>query len=141
MFLAFALSALAVGRPYRRFRKSGFGPATFLTAAQSLVILVIAVGLFAFICQRLCRRLGGAASSRDLWLASVVAGLCLAAMSAGAQIVVKQTITNPYGIVMNILGLMVWVSIAIRVILALAVWAAADPVGRRRGPDDEFTAP
>jgi hypothetical protein len=49
-------------------------------------------------------------------------------MSAAARILMLQTVSNPYGIVINILGLMIWVSIAIRIVLSLALWGAeGDP--------------
>jgi uncharacterized BrkB/YihY/UPF0761 family membrane protein len=133
MFLAFAASGMGVTGVTRSFNRHGLSWHLLVGASGVLVVIAAAVALFTLVCQQTFRRLGGAPAGRHLWLASMVAGLLLAGMSIGAQVLLRQTIENPYGIVMNILGLMLWVSIAVRIVLSMALWAAGDPAARSPG--------
>jgi uncharacterized BrkB/YihY/UPF0761 family membrane protein len=134
MFAAFALSGVGVTRLVRRFDKYGLKAGLVVDSVICLLVILIATAVFAVVCQQLYRRLGGAEAGPQLWRAATVSGLCLAVLSAGAQVLLRQTVSNPYGIVINILGLMVWISVAVRVVLSLALWAAAGPTYGRQIP-------
>jgi hypothetical protein len=126
MFVAFAVSAVPAERVLMTWHRHGLGLRLLATVGGGVVQMLLGAGLFAVICQQLCRRLGGAPRSQDLWLASGAAGLCLAVLSGTALVLVRRTVSNPYSIVLSILGLMIWISVAIRIVLALAVWVAEE---------------
>ena len=126
MFLGFAVSGMSWGRLRVRWHHSGASWQTLATLVASVVLLALGTALFTVIGHQLCRRLGGAPATKDLWRSAAATGLCTAVMSAAAQEIVRHTASNPYGIVIDFVGLMVWVSIVIRIHLALTLWAAEE---------------
>lgn len=126
MFLGFAVSGMSWGHLQVRWHRSGLSWQTAGALVLAVVLLTLGTVVFAVVCQQLCRRLGGAPASRDLWLSAGATGLCTAVLSAVAQETVRHTASNPYGIVIDFVGLMVWVSIVIRIHLSLTLWAAEE---------------
>lgn len=126
MFLGFAVSGLSWSRLSMRWHRSGVSWQTLGTLAFCTVMLVLGTILFAVVAQQLCRRLGGAPASKDLWPSATATGLCTAVLSAVAQEIVRHTASNPYGIIIDFVGLMVWVSVVIRIHLSLTLWAAEE---------------
>lgn len=144
MFVAFAISAMPAVRVMMTWQHRGLGTRLLETVGGGTIQVLLGAGLFAVVGQQLCRRLGGAPRSQDLWLASGATGLSLALLSGAALVLVRRTVSNPYSIVLSILGLMIWISVAIRIVLALAVWVAEEDPARvdrpgspgGRGPDE-----
>lgn len=126
MFLGFAVSGMSWGRLRVRWHHSGASLQTLATLVASIVLLAVGTALFTVVGHQLCRRLGGAPATKDLWRSAAATGLCAAVLSAAAQEIVRHTASNPYGIVIDFVGLMVWVSIVIRIHLSLTLWAAEE---------------
>lgn len=138
MFVAFAISAMPAERVLMTWHHRGLSTRLFETLGGGTIQVLLGAALFAVVAQQLSRRLGGAPRSQDLWLASGAAGLGLAVLSGAALVLVRRTVSNPYSIVLSILGLMIWISVAIRIVLALAVWVAEEDPAKDTGPDGDL---
>jgi uncharacterized BrkB/YihY/UPF0761 family membrane protein len=133
MFVAFAVSAMPAVRVMMAWQNRGVGTRLLESIGGGVIQVLLGAALFTVVAQQLCRRLGGAPRSQDLWLASGASGLSLAVLSGAALVLVRRTVSNPYSIVLSILGLMIWISVAIRIVLALAVWVAEEDPARAAG--------
>lgn len=120
-----AAALAATGGPYKLLAAHGHGLSNWASIPLRLVAVVAAVAWGTFMCDRLYRRIGGAPRGRPILEAAFLAGLCLAALAIGGLLLARHAFADPiFGIVVTMLGLMLWVSAAVRITLSLAVWAA-----------------
>lgn len=82
------------------------------------------------------RRVGGAGPSRALWSAALACGVCLTVLCVAGVTILRDEINDPYGIVVALLALMLWVSAAVRVVLAGAIWATTPAAPSGDPPHD-----
>ncbi|HWE89832.1 MAG TPA: hypothetical protein VG317_10270, partial [Pseudonocardiaceae bacterium] len=66
----------------------------------------------------------GGGRIRGVRSAAVVSGVGLSLLAAVAMALLPLALSDPYGIVVVILALMLWVSASVRVMRAMAVWSA-----------------
>ena len=123
------LVAVFVGRsPYRLLIDSG----QRLTHGQQLglefLALICTVLLASLLCYVAYRRIGAAPPSRRVRQAALLAGAGIALLASAGAIALPLVLGNPYGIVLTILAVMLWVSGAVRAMLAMAVWASVAEV-------------
>jgi uncharacterized BrkB/YihY/UPF0761 family membrane protein len=84
---------------------------------------VLAVAFAGLVCYVAYRRVGSAPPSRNVRLAALLAGAGIAALASVGALALPFVLSNPYGIVVAILAIMLWVSGSVRAMLAMAVWA------------------
>lgn len=122
--LLIVLISVFVGRsPYRLLADSGQPiprPDEFLLEVAAFVL---AVAFAALVCYVAYRRVGSAPPSRNVRLAALLAGAGIAALASVGALALPFVLSNPYGIVVAILAIMLWVSGSARAMLAMAVWA------------------
>jgi membrane protein len=122
--LLIVLVAVFVGRsPYRLLIDNGlhFGRLTVvLLEVAALIATVVLAGLLCYVAYR---RVGTAPPNRSVRLAALVAGVAVGGLAAIGAFALPLALSNPYGIVVAILALMLWVSASVRAMLAMAVWA------------------
>lgn len=118
--------AIFVGRsPYRLLVDDG---QRIPRAGQYLleaVALLVTVCLAAVLCYVAYRRMGAAPASRNVRLAALLAGAGIAGLASAGAFALPLVLSNPYGIVVVMLAIMLWISGSIRAMLAMAVWARA----------------
>ncbi len=122
--LLIVLVAVFVGRsPYRLLIDDGlhFGRLTvLLSEVAALIATVVLAGL---LCYAAYRRVGTAPPDRRVRLAALLAGVAAGGLAAIGAFALPLALSNPYGIVVAILAVMLWVSASVRAMLAMAVWA------------------
>ncbi len=122
--LLIVVVAVFVGRsPYRLLADDGElipRPDQYLLEAAAFVV---AVGLGTIVCYTAYRRVGAAPASGHVRLAALLAGIGIATLSSLGAFALPLALSNPYGIVVAILAIMLWVSGSVRAMLAMAVWA------------------
>lgn len=125
------LVAVFVGRsPYRimitqgiRFRLSS----VVLLEAAALVITVVLATALMYLAYRV---VGAAPSTPTVRMAALFAGTGVGGLAAVGAFLLPLVLSNPYGIVVAILAIMLWVSGSVRAMLSMAVWAKAQDDGR-----------
>ncbi|MEU5877085.1 YhjD/YihY/BrkB family envelope integrity protein [Spirillospora sp. NPDC047279] len=118
------LGLLATGGPYRVFAVNGHGLAGWAVAAARAGAVAATAAWGFLLCSALYHRLGRAPRTPAVRWAAALAGASLAAMMIGGLLLLKHAFAEPtYGIVVAMLGLMLWVSAAVRITLALGMWA------------------
>jgi uncharacterized BrkB/YihY/UPF0761 family membrane protein len=127
VLLVVGLAVFAGTSPYRLLATDGLHLARPARFALELVALVATVSWSALISYLAYRRIGGARPSRDLRRAAWASGLCLGLLAVIAMLLLPIALSDPYGIVVVILALMLWVSASVRVLLAMAVWSSVEP--------------
>ncbi|HEY3607281.1 MAG TPA: YhjD/YihY/BrkB family envelope integrity protein [Pseudonocardiaceae bacterium] len=122
--LLIVLVAVFVGRsPYRLLIDDGlhFGRLTVLLGeVAALIATVVLAGL---LCYAAYRRVGTAPPDPRVRLAALLAGVAVGGLAAIGAFALPLALSNPYGIVVAILAVMLWVSASVRAMLAMAVWA------------------
>jgi uncharacterized BrkB/YihY/UPF0761 family membrane protein len=122
--LLIVIIAVFVGHsPYRLLADSGDRiprPDQYLLQVAAFVL---AVALAALVCYVAYRKVGAAPPSRHVRTAAVLAGTAIAGLTSAGALALPIVLSNPYGIVVAILAIMLWVSGAVRAMLAMAVWA------------------
>jgi uncharacterized BrkB/YihY/UPF0761 family membrane protein len=120
-----ALAILATNAPYRLMAADGHALTGWAVAAARIAATAATVAWAAFISAALYHRLGGAPRTAAVRHASLLAGAALAGLVIVGLYLLKYAFTNTvYGIVVAMVGLMLWVSAAVRMTLSLGVWAA-----------------
>lgn len=127
LLLLLGLAFFTSRSPYQLLSDSGWRIRHVWRYPIEAGALTLTVFWASLVCYVAYRWLGGARPSKDLKLAALAAGLCLAALASAAAFLLPFVVSNPYGIVVAILAMMLWVSGAIRVTLAMAVWADTGP--------------
>lgn len=109
--------------PYRLLADSGDPiprPDQFLL---QVLAFLLAVAFASLVCYVAYRKVGAAPPSRHVRVAALLAGSAIAALTSIGAFALPIALSNPYGIVVAILAIMLWVSGAVRAMLAMAVWA------------------
>jgi membrane protein len=127
LVLVLGLAVFISRSPYRLLSDSGLRIPPLWRYPIEVAALAVTVFWASLVCYVAYRRLGHAQPGKNVKLAALVSGTCLGVLAAVAAFLLPITLSNPYGIVVAILGMMLWVSGAIRVTLAMAVWADTGP--------------
>jgi len=131
-----ALAVLATNAPYRLMAADGHGLSTWAAVAARVAAGIATVAWAAFISAGLYHRLGRAPRTAAVRHASLLAGAALAGLVIVGLYLLKYAFTNTvYGLVVAIVGLMLWVSGAVRMTLSLGVWAAMTDGTDTAAPD------
>ncbi|HEY4024351.1 MAG TPA: YhjD/YihY/BrkB family envelope integrity protein [Pseudonocardiaceae bacterium] len=125
LIMVLGLAIFISRSPYRLLSDSGLRIPLLWRFPLEGGALALTVLWATLVCYVAYRWLGHARPTRDVKLAALVAGLCLATLAAIAAFLLPLILSNPYGIVVAILAMMLWVSGGIRVTLAMAVWSAS----------------
>ncbi|HEV3355526.1 MAG TPA: YhjD/YihY/BrkB family envelope integrity protein [Pseudonocardiaceae bacterium] len=123
--LVLGLAVFTSRSPYRLLSDSGLRIPLLWRYPIEGGALAFTVFWASLVCYVAYRWLGKAQPTKNVKLAALVSGTCLGVLAAVAAFLLPITLSNPYGIVVAILAMMLWVSGAIRVTLAMAVWAAS----------------
>ncbi|MBO2453043.1 YihY/virulence factor BrkB family protein [Actinomadura barringtoniae] len=120
-----ALAILATNAPYRLMAADGHGLSTWAVVTARIAAGIATAAWAAFISAALYHRLGRAPRTAAVRHASIMAGVALAGLVLVGLYLLKYAFTNTvYGIVVAMIGLMLWVSGTVRMTLSLGVWAA-----------------
>lgn len=123
LLLVLVLAVFISRSPYRLLSDSGLRIPLVWRYPIEGAALAITIFWAGLVCYVAYRRLGKAGPSRNVRLAALVSGTCLGVLAAVAAFLLPITLSNPYGIVVAILAMMLWGSGAIRVTFVMAVWA------------------
>jgi membrane protein len=130
--LLIVLVAVFVGRsPYRLLIDDGLHFARSTILLSEVAALIATVVLAGLLCYAAYRRVGTAPPDRSVRLAALLAGVAVGGLAAIGAFALPVVLSNPYGIVVVILALMLWVSASVRAMLAMAVWARTRDDGHR----------
>jgi membrane protein len=127
LVLVLGLAVFISRSPYRLLSDSGLRIPLLWRFPIEGAALVVTVFWASVVCYVAYRWLGNAKPATNVKLAALVSGTCLGVLAAVAAFLLPIALSNPYGIVVAILAMMLWVSGAIRVTLAMAVWADTGP--------------
>lgn len=128
------LVAVFVGRsPYRLLIDDGQHLTRLTVVLLEVTALVVTVLLAALLCYGAYRLVGAAPASRDVRLAALLAGVVIGGLAALGAFALPLALSNPYGIVVAILAVMLWVNASVRAMLSMAAWASA--TGDQRDDD------
>jgi membrane protein len=117
--------AVFVGRsPYRLLIDQGQRISRPEQYLLEVLALLVAVSLGALVCYVAYRRIGGAPASPSLRQAALLAGAAIAGLASVGAFALPVVLSNPYGIVVAILAIILWISASVRAMLAMAVWAS-----------------
>lgn len=125
------LVAVFVGRsPYRILMSQGDHfrlSSIVLLEAVALVVTVVLATALMYLAYRL---VGAAPPTPTVRVAALFAGAGVGGLAAVGAFLLPLVLSNPYGIVVAILAIMLWVSGSVRAMLSMAVWAKAQDDGR-----------
>ena len=122
--LLVVLVATFVGRsPYRLPADAGEPIPRGAIAGLEILAFVLAAVLASVVCHVAYRRIGSAPATGRVRLAASLAGAGIAALASAGAVALPLVLGNPYGIVLTILAVMLWISGSVRTMLAMAVWA------------------
>ncbi|WP_344831477.1 YhjD/YihY/BrkB family envelope integrity protein [Actinocorallia longicatena] len=125
-----ALGIFTTPGPYRYLRALGHDLSYWVSVPCQILAGALTILWSALLCSGLYHRLGRAPLTRPVRHAALLAGVCLAVLTVGGLLLLKHAFADPlYGMALAMLGLMLWVSAAARITLAMAVWAASGGVG------------
>ena len=123
--LLIVLVAVFVGRsPYRLLIDAGDRLTHGQQLGLELFALVCTVLVASAVCYLAYRRIGAAPPNKRVRQAALLAGTGIAVLASAGSIALPLVLGNPYGIVLTILAVMLWISGAVRAMLAMAVWAS-----------------
>lgn len=122
--LLIVLVAVFVGRsPYRLLIDDGVHFARLTVLLSEVAALIATVLLATVLCYVAYRRVGTAPPNPSVRLAALLGGVAVGGLAAIGAFALPLALSNPYGIVVAILAVMLWVSASVRAMLAMAVWA------------------
>lgn len=127
--------AVFVGRsPYRLLVDDGQHIRRGSILALEVIALIATIALATILCYLAYRLVGLAPPSRTVRAAALFAGAGVGGLAAIGAFLMPLVLSNPYGIVVAILAIMLWVSGSVRAMLAMAVWARTTDDGRLPEP-------
>jgi membrane protein len=122
--LLIVLVAVFVGRsPYRLLIDDGLRFTRWTLLLSEVAALLATMALAGLLCYAAYRRVGTAPPNRNVRLAALLAGIAVGGLAAIGAFALPVALSNPYGIVVAILAVMLWVSASVRAMLSMAVWA------------------
>lgn len=122
--LVIVLVAVFVGRsPYRLIIDGGQPVPLPDQVLLEVIALVLSVALATGLCYLAYRLVGAAPPTKAVRQAALLAGTGVGGLAAIGAVLLPFVLGNPYGIVVAILAIMLWVSGAVRAMLSMAVWA------------------
>lgn len=127
VLIVVGLAAFVSPTPYLWLASDGLHVAKLLRIVLEVLALLLAVGWASLISYVAYRWLGGAHPRAEVRWAAGASGAGLSLLAAVVIALLPLVVSDPYGIVVLILALMLWVSASVRIVLAAAVWAASAP--------------
>jgi membrane protein len=125
--LLMVVVAVFVGRsPYLLLIDDGEHLTRVTVAVLEALALAATLVLGILLCYAAYRLIGTAPANGRVRLAALVAGGTIGIMTAVGAFLLPIALSNPYGIVVTILAVMLWVSGTVRAMLSMAWWAGAD---------------
>jgi hypothetical protein len=129
--LLIVLVAVFAGRsPYRLLADGGQHINQPFILLLEVVALIATVTLASVLCYLAYRLVGSAPPTMTVRVAALFAGAGVGGLAAIGALLLPLVLSNPYGIVVAILAIMMWVSGAVRAMLSMAVWARTQDDGR-----------